>query len=155
VKFHLTEAVRIDRPAAEVWTILIDFPNVPAWESGVLEVRQTSPGVAGDGTTLVARRVYAGRETVVDCRIVDWQDGRSVTMEIAGGPTRRTFASYAVEPIGDDACRVTYSVEGEMRPILVWLTPLIPAMGRKLVRTNLVSLKRPIEAGAMEPSATS
>jgi carbon monoxide dehydrogenase subunit G len=147
--------VAIDRPAVEAWARLIDFPNVPAWESGVLEVRQTSPGVAGVGTTLVARRVYGGRETLVDCRIVDWQDGRSVTMEIAGGPTRRTFASYAVEPMGDHACQVTYSVEGEMRPILVWLTPLIPAMGRKLVRTNLVSLKRLIEAGAMEPSATS
>ena len=152
--FRLTEAVRIDRPAAEAWAILVDFPNVPAWESGVLEVRQTSPGAAGLGTTPVARRVYVGRETVVHCRIVDWQDGRSVTMEIAGGPTRRTFASYSVEPVDDHACQVTYSVEGEMPPILVWLTPLIPAMGRKLVRANLVSLKRLVEAGAMDRSAT-
>jgi carbon monoxide dehydrogenase subunit G len=146
--FHLTETVRIERPAAEAWAVLIDFPNVPAWEDGVLEVRQTSPGRPGLGTTLMARRVYGGRETVVDCRIVDWQDDRSVTMEIAGGPTRRTFASYAVEPIGDQACQVSYSVNGEMRPLLVWLTPLIPAMGRRLVRKNLASLKRLVEGTA-------
>lgn len=151
--FHLTETVRIDRPVAEAWAVLIDFPNVPAWEEGVLEVRQTSPGRPGLGTTLVARRVYGGRETVVDCRIVDWTDDRSVTMEIAGGPTRRTFATYAVEPIGDHACQVTYSVKGEMRPLLVWLTPLIPAMGRRLVRSNLASLKRLVEAAATRPAS--
>jgi carbon monoxide dehydrogenase subunit G len=143
--FRLTEAVRIDRPTAKVWAVLTDFPKVPAWERGVIEVRQTSPGRPGIGTTLAARRVYGGRDTVVDCRIVEWQDDRLVTMEIVGGPTRRTFATYAVEPIDDDACQVTYSVNGEMRPLLAWLTPLIPAMGRRLVRTNLASLKRLIE----------
>ena len=42
--YQLTEWVRIDRPSADVWAILIDFPNVPTWENDVLEVRQTSPG---------------------------------------------------------------------------------------------------------------
>jgi len=146
--FHLTETVPIARPTAEVWAVLVDFPRVPAWERDVLEVRQTSPGSPGVGTTLMARRVYAGRATVVDCRIVDWQDSRSVTMEITGGPTRRTFACYAVDPVGDEACLVTYSVEGEMRPLLGWLTPLIPATGRRLVRANLGALKRLIEGAA-------
>ena len=146
--FHLTEAIRIERPAAEAWAMLIDFPNIPRWESGVLEVRQTSPGEAAVGTTLVARRVYAGRETNVDCRILDWQADRSVTMEILGGPTRRAVATYEVEPIGDDACRVTYTVDGEMRRGMGWLTPVIPRMGRRLVRTNLVSLGRRLEEAA-------
>jgi carbon monoxide dehydrogenase subunit G len=146
--FHLTESVLIGRPTAEVWAVLIDFPRVPAWERGVLEVRQTSPGSPGVATTLAARRVYAGRATVVDCRIVDWQEGRSVTMEISGGPTRRTFACYAVDPVSDEACQVTYSVEGEMRPLLRWLTPLMPAAGRRLVRSNLGALKRLIEGAA-------
>jgi carbon monoxide dehydrogenase subunit G len=143
--FRLTDTVAIDRPAADAWAVLIDFAGVPAWESGVREVRQTSPGHPGVGTTLVARRVYAGRETIVDCRIVDWEDDCSVTMEIVGGPTRRAFARYAVEPRGDTACDVTYSVEGEMRPLLRWLTPLVPAAGKRLVRTNLGALKRLVE----------
>ena len=143
--FQLTETVGIDRPAADAWSMLTDFPNVPTWEGGVLEVRQTSPGRPGVGTTFVARRVYAGRETVVDCRIVEWLGDRSVTMEIVGGPTRRTVARYAVEPMGDRACQVTYSMKGEMQPLLVWLTPLIPAMGRRLVRANLAALKHLVE----------
>ena len=146
--FHLTDSVSIDRPAADAWAMLVDFPKVPAWESGVLEVRQTSSGDPGVGTTLVARRVYAGREALVDCRIVDWQDQRSVTMEIVGGPTRRTFACYAVEPNGDHACKVMYAVEGELRPLLRWMTPFISAAGGRLVRANLASLKRLIEGAA-------
>ena len=105
--------------------MLIDFPNVPAWEDGVLEVRQTSPGSPALGTTLVARRAYGPWKTNVDCRITDWQEGRSVTMEILGGPTARATACYAVEPLGDDACSVTYSGSGELRPLLVWLSPMV------------------------------
>lgn len=148
--FQLTETVLIDRPAAEVWAMLIDFPNVPTWEDGVLEVRQTSPGRPAIGTTLVARRVFGGRETVVDCRIVDWQDDRSVTMEITGGPLRRASVRYAVEPMGDRACRVTYSVQGEVRLLLAWLTPLIPAMGRRLMRSNLATLERLLQDAATD-----
>lgn len=147
----MTETVRIARPTAEVWAMLTDFPNVPTWEGGVLEVRQTSPGDPAIGTTFVARRVYGSRETVVDCRIVDWQDDRSVTMEILGGPTRRASVRYAVEPIDDRACRVTYSAQGEMRPLLAWLTPLIPAMGRRLIRSNLATLGRLLEDAAAIP----
>jgi carbon monoxide dehydrogenase subunit G len=150
--FRLTETVHIDRPTAEVWSLLTDFPRVPAWERDVLEVRQTSPGPPGVGTTLAARRVYGGRETIVDCRILEWQADRSVTMEIVGGPTRRTSATYAIEPIDDHACQVTYSVEGEMRPLLAWLTPVIPAMGRRLVRVNLASLKRLAEGAPTDGS---
>jgi hypothetical protein len=99
-------------------------------------LRQTSPGAPTVGTTLLARRVYAGRETNVDCRILDWQADRSVTMEILGGPTRRAVATYEVESIGDDACRVTYTVDGEMRRGLGWLTPVIPRVGRGPVKAK-------------------
>lgn len=152
--FQLTEARSIDRPAAAVWATLIDFPNVPAWEDGVLEVKQTSPGRPAIGTTFVARRVYGGRATNVDCRMTDWQEGRSVTMEIRGGPIRRASVRYEVEPTGDRTSRVTYSVRGEMRLLLVWLTPLIPAAGRSLVRSNLARLERLVQDAAEDTSVS-
>jgi carbon monoxide dehydrogenase subunit G len=115
--YHLTESVRIDRAAAEVWAMLIDFPNVPAWEDGVLEVRQTSPGQPAMGTTFVARRVFGGRETLIDCQIIGWEAGRLVTMEIKGGLVRRASVTHAVEPTSVGACQVTYSTQGEMRAL--------------------------------------
>jgi hypothetical protein len=146
--YTLTESVAVYRPSADVWAILIDFPNVPAWERDVLEVRQTSPGSPALGTTFVARRLFGGRESRIDCRITAWEDGRAVTMELKGGVVRRASATYAVEPTGVDSCRVSHFIEGQMRPLLAWTTPFIPAIGRRLVRGNLANLARLAEGAA-------
>ena len=138
--YHLSESIRIASSADRVWKILVDFPNVPAWEKDVLEVRQTSPGAPTVGTTFVARRLFGGRESLIDCRITDWQDDRSVTMELKGGVVRSASVTYAVEATGADSCDVTYSIDGQMRPLLAWTTPFIPAIGRRLVRSNLANL---------------
>ena len=151
--FHVARHRAFPIRSVTVWRYLIDFPNVPSWEDGVLEVRQTTPGAAGIGTTLVARRVYAGRESLVDCRIVDWQEGRSVTMVIAGGPVRTATICYAVEPTSVDASVVTYTSDVTLRGPLRLLTPLIAPVGRRLVDANLERLERRIAAGA-EPSPT-
>jgi hypothetical protein len=147
--YTLTESVGIDRPSADVWAILIDFANVPAWETDVLEVRQTSPGAPTLGTTFVARRLFGGLESLIDCRITAWQDGRAVTMELEGGAVRRASVTYAVEATGVDSCRVSYSIEGQMRTLLAWTTPFIPAIGRRLVRGNLANLARVAESAAI------
>lgn len=133
----LTETFDIDHPAAVVWAVLVDFPNVPTWENGVLEVRQTSPGTPGVGTTFVARRSYGGRVANVDCRITDWQEGRSATMQLLSGPTSGSWSCYAVEPLGNDASRVTFSADFALPPLVRPLTPLVALMGRRLVRGNL------------------
>ena len=143
--FELEEARSIDRPAAEVWAVLVDFPNVPLWEDGVLDVRQTSEGRPALGTTFVARRVFGGRESMVDCRIIEWEEGRVATMEIVGGPVRRAAARYLVDPTSGSSCRVEYSINGELQPRLTWLTPLVPLMGRRLVRSNLRRLEELVQ----------
>jgi carbon monoxide dehydrogenase subunit G len=147
--YNLDESLDIGRPAADVWAILIDFPNVPAWEKDVLEVRQTSSGLPALGTTFVARRLFGRRESLIDCRITAWEDGRSVTMELKGGVVRHASVTYAVEPTSADSCRVTYSIEGQMRPLLAWATPFIPAIGRRLVRGNLANLAHLAEGAAI------
>jgi hypothetical protein len=152
--YHLTESLRIDHSATEVWAMLIDFPNVPAWEDGLLDVRQTSPGQPTMGTTFVARRVFGGRETLIDCQITGWEAGRLVTMELEGGLVRRASVTYAVEPTGITSCQVTYSIQGEMRTLLAWATPFIPVMGRRLVRGNLARLARRLDEASAAISPT-
>ena len=146
--FHVTRQRTLPFPSETVWRYLIDFPNVPTWEDGVLEVRQTSPGPAGLGTEFVARRSYAGRETEVVCRIVDWQEGRSVTMALEGGPLRSASACYAVESLGAIRCAVTYTGSGDLRGPMRLLTPLVGSMGRRQIAANLANLERRIEAGS-------
>ena len=152
--YHFSESVTIGHPAAKVWAMLIDFPNVPAWENGVLEVRQTSPGEPTLGTTFVARRTFGGRETLIDCRIIGWEADRLVTMELKGGMVHRASVTYAVEPTSLDSCLVTYSTQGEMRTLLLWATPFIAVAGRRLIRGNLTTMARLLgEAAAAASTA--
>jgi carbon monoxide dehydrogenase subunit G len=146
--FRFEGSMPMNAPVASVWERLIDFPGIPTWEGGVLEVRQISPGSPGIGTELVARRVYGGRESTVDCRITGWEEGHAATMSISGGPIRAASVRYAVEPAGDGRALVSYSAAGEFRGAWGLLTHLAGAMGRKQVRSNLDRLKRQVEGSA-------
>ena len=97
----------------------------------------------------MARRLFGGRESLIDCRITAWEDGRSVTMELKGGVVRHASVTYAVQPTDEDSCRVSYSIEGQMRPLLAWITPLFPVIGRRLVRDNLANLARLAEGATI------
>src|SRR5262249_42885971 len=81
-RFHLTSHMLIDRPLTDTWTFLIDLPRVATWERGVRVVRQTSPGPAGVGTTLVVCRMFCGRETLVECCTTQWDEPHGVTTEL-------------------------------------------------------------------------
>jgi hypothetical protein len=145
--FRFEGSMLMDAPLEVIWKRLIDFPGIPSWEGGVLEVRQVSPGPPGVGTRLVARRVYAGRESTVDCEITAWDAGQGATMSIRGGPMREAFVRYAVDPVPGDRVLVSYSAEGEFRGVWRLLTPLVGLMGRNQVRSNLSRLKAQVEAG--------
>jgi carbon monoxide dehydrogenase subunit G len=153
-RFHFSSSIVIRRPLDEVWTFLIDFPRVASWERGILEVRQTLPGPAGLGTTLLVRRVYFGRETQVECHITAWDERQEVTMDLRGGPLRHASVRYAVEPVGSAQTKVTYTGMGELRPVLQILTPLMPALGWSDERKNLAHLKRLIETSNPSTSPT-
>ena len=146
--FRFSARIRIDRAPDDVWAFLIDFPRVASWERGVREVRQTSPDPAGVGTTLVVRRVYFGRETLVECRITNWEELQGVTMELRGGPLRRAAVRYAIEPVGNKQTEVIYTAEGELRLALRILTPFMPALGRADEMKNLAKLKQLLEAAS-------
>ena len=76
-------------------------------------------------------------------------------MELRGGMVRRASVTYAVERAGDDECQVTCTTQGEMRSLLGWTTPFIPAQGRKLIRSNLATLERLlVEAATASSPAT-
>jgi hypothetical protein len=70
-------------------------------------------------------------------------------MELKGGLVRRASVTYVVEPVGEGRCRVTYSTEGVMRPLMAWATPFIPAMGKRLIRGNLATLSGLLDAGVV------
>lgn len=146
--FTFSQSHPIARPAAEVWSYLVAFEQVPLWEHGVIEVRQRTPGEPLVGTKIAARRIYAGRETHLDGQITEYLPGRSATLLLRGGPLADAWVTYSVEPAESEASSVvTYSVRGRLLWPLRFLHPLLPAIGRAEARKNLRSLERRILAG--------
>ena len=152
--FQFSQSLQFDHPAADVWPYLIAFEQVPLWEHGVVEVRLVTAGLPDIGTEISARRLYGGRESQVSGRIVAYEEGRSATMSLRGGPLGEVYAEYTVEPIGDRSSVVTFRARGNLIRPLRFLHPVLPALGRAESRKNLAKLKRRIEAG-IEPRSPS
>ena len=51
----------INRPVEDVFTALQDFDKAPQWNPGLTEVRQTSDGPLGVGSTVVYIGRFLGR----------------------------------------------------------------------------------------------
>ncbi|MDP9481635.1 MAG: SRPBCC family protein [Chloroflexota bacterium] len=145
--FQFSQNLQFDRPASDVWPYLIALEQVPLWEHGVLEVRQVTPGPPDIGTEISARRLYGGRESRVSGRIVDFEDGRSATMSLRGGPLDEVYVEYAVEPLDDHRSVVNFRSRGNLIRPLRFLHPILPMIGRAEARKNLAKLKRRIKAG--------
>ena len=151
--FTLSESRRIDHPASVVWEYLVAFEQVPLWEHGILEVRQLTPGPPHVGTEISARRVYGGKATQLHGSITEFEDGRSATMLLRGGPLAEAHVQYSVEPIDADSSIATYRAKGRLVSPLNLLHPILPAIGRGETRKNLASLARRIDAGIPPRSA--
>src|SRR5439155_23911975 len=52
----------IDRPVQEVWDFFVDLTNSPRWTRSGSELRQTSEGPLGGGSTVESVRPLFGRE---------------------------------------------------------------------------------------------
>jgi hypothetical protein len=152
-EFHLREHIDIDRPAAVVWPYLIAFEQIPTWEEGVVSVRQLTAGEPALGTRITADRMYGRVQETVEGEITAFEPGRAATMTIRGGPIRFSEATYAVDPLDGERARVTFTIRASMRGPMRVLHPLLPAIGRRGVRRNLLRLRQRVHAG-LDPRST-
>ncbi len=150
--FRLTESVTLGHPASAVWQYLVAFEQVPLWEQGMVTVSRLAEGPPRIGDRIIARRIYAGRETQLDGHISEFEDGRLATLRLRGGPLADAWVQYKVEPVDDRRARVTYSAWGSLRAPLRLLHPLLHVIGRTEARKNLRKLGRRIDAGVSPTS---
>lgn len=76
---NIEENIIIHRPIEEVFTYMTDLRNAPEWQSGLLEVRQTTEGLVRIGTTYLAVRRFLGRKMESVMEIVGYEPNSSLT----------------------------------------------------------------------------
>jgi len=142
------QSVVINQPVERVFAFVSDFENDRPW-SGVAEVRQTSPGALGVGTTFQVRQRFLGRPLDVLLEVVHYERSRVITVKTISSRFLSMTGTRLVEPVGD-ATQLTFLGTGRVRGVLRPLEPLLAAAaGRYRLRTQLGRLKQYLEASAL------
>lgn len=107
---HIEEKMRVNLPANTVWAVLDDFGGIERYAPTI----KRSPILTDNATGLGARRkceFYAGGSLIEE--IVDYKDGRSVTLKLTehGMPVKTMLAKMEVTSVGDETTEVSMALD--------------------------------------------
>jgi carbon monoxide dehydrogenase subunit G len=137
------ECVVINRPLQDVFAFISDMENDPPWTSAT-EVRRTSPGPLGIGTTFRQKARFLGRNLELPFEVVGYEPNHSIAVTATSG-ILSLEGSRIVDPVGEHATRVTASGGGHARGVLRLAEPLLAAIGARQLRGMLARLKEVLE----------
>lgn len=137
----------INRPVEEVFAFVSNSENLPRWRSTSLEVKKTSEGPFGVGSTFRGRFTFLGRQFEGNIVVTGYEPNRVYVSKIAEGPFPLETA-YTLEPV-ENGTNVTFVVEGEPGGFFKLAEPLVVSMARRAYDTDLQNLKEMLEAQAV------
>jgi uncharacterized protein YndB with AHSA1/START domain len=76
----------INRPIEEVFALLSNPENSPKWNSGSVEVKKTSAGPIGVGTTYRSVRTFLGQRIEGETEFIAYEPNRSYATKSKSGP---------------------------------------------------------------------
>jgi uncharacterized protein YndB with AHSA1/START domain len=94
----LQHDVLIDAPPAAVWKVLANLEAVAAYNPGVERARYVSPNREGIGASRICDFRMGGAVTE---RVVEWQPGEAMTIEMSEHPWPMTGAKFRITLMPD------------------------------------------------------
>jgi len=141
----LQENIVISRPIDEVWAYLTDFFNAPRMSgSGIIGLRQTSPGPLGVGSTLQGRRLILGFETRNIFQVTEWDPPHALATTAEGRPFRSLVSRLTLEATAEGT-RLAMSSEFELHPAMKVLWPFMGPFVRRRMHASYAHSKALIE----------
>ena len=133
----------VDRPAESVWNFVTDLSNLPRWDSGVLEAKQTSTGPFGvDSTFLTTHRWLK-----YSFRCSEDEPDHRFSFEFSQGPMKGTKLSMDLETI-EEKTSLTLSIDPKIGGVLKLLGPYLNRSLRGHNRASADNVKRILESEA-------
>jgi len=144
----------ISRPVQEVWDYFIDLTNSPQWTRSGSELRPTTEGPLGVGTTVESVRNLFGREIKSQTLVTThYEPGHVVSFTADVKLLGHLIGGFTFETVGSQT-RLSRWTEmesgGAKRLVGTMLAPVV----RKSQGTELANLKRLIEARARPVSSS-
>jgi uncharacterized protein YndB with AHSA1/START domain len=133
----------IDRPIQDVFAYVGDQTNTPRWQAGLVEVRRTSLGPIGVGTTHTLVRSFMGRRMEADNEYVAYEPNKRIAFRTTSGPVRLE-ASYLFEQT-PEGTRLTSAIEMDASGLMGLAEPLIAVGLRREMKAAFRVLKDVLE----------
>ncbi len=137
----------IERPVEDVFAALQDLDKAPQWNPGVTEVRQSSPGPLGVGSSLVYVGSFLGRGYESPSQYTEYVANKRFVSKTVSGPFDLEVAT-TLDPV-DGGTRVTARYRGESRGFFRLAEPIVFRLAKKHFETANENLKTLLEAGAL------
>jgi uncharacterized membrane protein len=139
-------SIIVSRPIEEVFAYVSDFKNTAQWQSGVVEVRQTSEGPVGKGTQLIFVRTFLGRKLEGASEVVEHEPPTKNTLQSTSGPLPFTV-SRIFEPT-PEGTKMTIVFEMQPGGVFALAEPLIARSLKRSVEADFGNLKDLLESRA-------
>jgi uncharacterized protein YndB with AHSA1/START domain len=136
----------ISRPIEEVFAVVSNLENNPKWAPGFLEVKKTSQGPIGVGTTWRAVREGFGQRMETEVEVTEYAPYRKCTHRGKSpfpGELQMTFENV------DGGTRVHVRLEAEPGSFFKLAEPVLARMAKRNIEGNLANLKDLMEAHAL------
>lgn len=145
--YRITASVRIDRPAAQVAAVVLDWTHDPRWRSAVTRFDLDPAGRAVVGQRLVEELRFAGLRFTTPTTVTE---ADSLSAAYAGGNGAFVVSgSRHVEPRGAGACEVRTEVLLTPRGAMRLLAPVLVPSYRRSDAADLLRLKSLVHGSAL------
>ena len=141
----IVASVTINRKAEEVWRFITDWSNSPKWDIGIIEMKQTSTGPFGVGTTFTQIRRSTPKET--DMRVIEYELNRKFVLEVPTGPGKGSIFTYEMQD-AEGKARFTETDDYTWNGFYRVLGPFLGGTVRKNCASRVGNIKRLLESEA-------
>jgi uncharacterized protein YndB with AHSA1/START domain len=142
-------SIEIKAPVASVWEVLADIGSIADWNPGVVRSY-----VTGDraGEVGAARHCDLGGKNYLDEEVVEWDEGRLLTIRVVGSnmPFKTADIRFTLSGEGDGTTVTVapeYSLKGSIVGVLMD-TLVVRRMYIRGMESLLSGLKEHVEAAA-------
>jgi uncharacterized protein YndB with AHSA1/START domain len=137
--------VVVERPPEDVFAVLTDLSNLPAWQSGAVRVRGLE-GDLGVGSTYVQELKFLGKRFEATIEVTEFEPGRRFSLRTRTGPIPFRVR-HTLEPAdAGGATRLHVELEGDPGGVFKLAEQLVMRNARREVQADFAALKKLVEA---------
>ena len=141
----IENSIVINKPVEEVFQFLANSENNPQWQSGTQEVKKTSEGPIGVGTTYLSVSKLLGRRLESIVEYTAYEPNKRVAAKATSGPIPFQFET-TFEATAEGGTMVTTAGGGEVGGFFKLAEPVVSRMLKRQFTTDNANLKDYLEA---------